>query len=102
MTLTLNYTFFLAQEADFSDEELQSLRQELQHFEKRIEKMHHLQAELKLVDSRHSKDFDTELNNGLKTDGRKKIDRKLEKTVDNIDKMHAELTARIAARHSEL
>ena len=93
----------LAQEADFNDEELESLQQELTHFQKRIEKLHHLQAEQKLVDSRHGhKHFDMELNNGMKTDGRKKIDRKLEKTVDSIDKMHAELAARIASRHSEL
>lgn len=92
----------LAQEADFNDEELESLQKELSHFEKRIEKLHHLQAEQKLVDSRHKHFDDTELNNGMKTDGRKKMDRKLEKTVDSIDKMHAELAARIASRHSEL
>ena len=54
------------------------------------------------MDSRHKKDLDLELNNGMKTDGRKKMDRKLEKTADSIDKMHADLTAKIAARHSEL
>ena len=81
---------------------MESLQKELSHFEKRIEKLHHLQAEQKLVDSRHKHFDDTELNNGMKTDGRKKMDRKLEKTVDSIDKMHAELAARIASRHSEL
>ena len=92
----------LAQEADFTEDELESLRKELNHFEKRIEKLHYLKAELNLVDSRHKKDLDLELNNGMKTDGRKKMDRKLEKTADSIDKMHADLTAKIAARHSEL
>ncbi len=86
----------LAQEADFNSEELESLRQELHHYEKRIEKLHHLDAELKLVDSRHGGDIDE------KTDGRKKMDRKLAKHEDTVKKMHADLASKIAARHSEL
>ena len=39
----------LAQSADFSPEELESLRIELKHYEQRIKKLHHLEAELKLV-----------------------------------------------------
>lgn len=87
----------LAQEADFSFDELESLKQELHHYEKRLEKLHHLTAELKLVDERHDFDWD----HG-KTDGRKKMDRKLSKHVDTVDKLHAELASKIAARHSEL
>jgi len=39
----------LAQGADFTEEELESIRIELKHYEQRIKKMQHLEAELKLV-----------------------------------------------------
>ena len=86
----------LAQEADFSYDELESLKQELHHYEKRLEKMRHLTAELKLADERHDFDWDE------KTDGRKKMDRKLSKHVESVSRLHAELASKIAARHSEL
>lgn len=74
----------LAQEADFTDEELESLRQELHHYEKRVEKLHQLKAETQLVNDE------------------KKMARKLAKHLDSVDKLHAELASKIAARHSEL
>ena len=76
----------LAQEADFTMEELESLKQELQHYEKRLEKLHHLKAEVHLVDSHLEQ----------------KMDRKLAKHSDSVEKLHIELASKIAARHSEL
>jgi len=75
----------LAQEADFNDEELESLRQELHHYEQRMVKLHHLKA-----------DFETDERL------EEKKNRKLAKHADSVDKLHAELAAKIAARHSEL
>ena len=43
----------MAQAADFSAEELESIRIELKHYEQRIKKLHHLEAELKLVSDGH-------------------------------------------------
>ena len=74
----------LAQEADFNEDELQSIRDELQHYEKRLQKLHHLKAELNIVQ-------DSE-----------KMAKKLNKHLDTVDKLHAELASKIAARHSEL
>ena len=46
----------LAQEADFNNDELESLRQELHHYEKRMEKLHHLKAEVTLQDNHRYED----------------------------------------------
>lgn len=74
----------LAQEADFNHEELESVRQELEHYEKRLEKLYQLKAERKLVS-------DSE-----------KLDKKLAKHHLSVEKLHMELESKIAARHSEL
>merc|ERR1712241_1452390 len=47
----------LAKEADFTLEELDSLRDELHHFQARRAKMHYLEAELSMVDKRHGGEF---------------------------------------------
>jgi hypothetical protein len=88
----------MAQEADFTDPELESVRQELHHYEQRLIKLHHLNAELKLVESKYEADFDSDLNKGKG----KKMDRKLTKHAESVDKLHAELASKIASRHSEL
>jgi len=53
------------------------------------------EAELDLVDIRHEKKYE-------KSDGRKRLDSKLQKRADEIEKIHADLVGKIAARHSEL
>ena len=88
----------LAQNADFNDEELESLRKELEHFNARIHKMRHLEDELKLVDER-KRDFD---DDGIKTEGRKKMEKKMKKHQDTLDGIEEQLKSKIAARHSEL
>jgi hypothetical protein len=47
------------------------------------------------VDSRHDKTPD-------KTDGRRRMDSKLSKHADAVDKIHQDLISKIAARHNEL
>jgi len=63
----------LALEAKFEPEELESLRQELAHYETRLEKMHFLEAELRLVDERHGGKFGPDDDD--KTEGRSIMDR---------------------------
>lgn len=48
------------------------------------------------VDSRH------DVMAPEKSDGRKKLDSKFLKHADAVDKIHQDLVAKIAARHSEL
>jgi len=43
----------LAMNSNFTSFELESIREELIHYQKRLEKMHFLQRELEMVDSRH-------------------------------------------------
>jgi hypothetical protein len=82
----------VAMEADFSDQELESLRQELEHYEKRLEKLRFLQAELELVDDRQENysDLDNE-----KTEGRRVMDRKLAKSRESVDKIHDHIETKI-------
>merc|ERR1719447_2453434 len=90
----------LALEAKFEPEELESLRQELTHYETRLEKMHFLEAELRLVDERHGGKFGPDHDD--KTEGRSIMDRKLEKHISHVAKLHETLEGRIIARHNEL
>ena len=100
----VNGLWKLAQEADFNAEELQSLRKELKHYEQRLQKLHLLTAELDMVDKRREDENDVEKDQEIweKTDGRKRMDSKLKKHKDTVDKLHNSLKNRIAARHSEL
>ena len=82
----------LAQEADFDVQEMDSLKQEMHHYEKRLQKLHHLKTEIDL-----SKD-QVDLNEFVTKD---KMGKKLAKYVDSVQKLHAELEAKIVTRHSE-
>jgi len=90
----------IALESDFNAEELESLRHELSHYEVKLEKLRFLQNELRLVDERHDgkfSDYDDE-----KTEGRRVMDRKVEKSVNEVDKLHSILESKILTRHGEL
>ena len=82
---------------DFTGEELESIRTELHHFEVRLAKLHHLQAELAAVDARRNDPADLE-----KTQGRKIMDQKVEAHKRKIDRMQKDLEYRITSRHTEL
>jgi len=86
----------LALNSNFTLLELESIREELVHYQKRLEKMRFLERELQLVDDRQvGKDED-------KTEGRKVMDRKLAKHVETVSKLHDSLEGKILARHNEL
>jgi len=82
----------LAQEADFDIEELESLKQEMHHYEKRLQKLHHLKAE---IDIAGTPDLDESMF------GKNKMGKKLAKHLDSVQKLHAELEAKIVTRHTE-
>lgn len=90
----------LALQSKFEPEELESLRQELVHYETRLEKMHFLRAELQLVDERHGGKYGSDDDD--KTEGRGIMDRKLGKHLEHVAKLHDTLEGRIMARHNEL
>jgi len=90
----------LAMMAKFEPEELESLREELGHYERRLEKMQFIRAELRLVDERHGGKYG--LDDDDKTEGRRMMDRKLSKHTDAVAKMHESLESKIMARHNEL
>lgn len=88
----------LALAAKFDPEELESLRQELVHYERKLDKMRFLKAELKLVDERHGGKYDDD----DKPEGRRIMDRKLAKHTEEVVKIHESLESSILARHNEL
>jgi len=90
----------LALLAKFEPEELESLREELSHYEKRLEKMHFIKAELQLVNERHGGKYG--LDDDDKTEGRRMLDRKLSKHTEAVSKLHESLEGKIMARHNEL
>lgn len=90
----------LAQDADFSDQELESLRSELHHYDTRLQKLHFLREELRMVDERQVDK--EEVGDANKTEGRRIMDKKLQKHVEAAEKMERHLERTIAARHSEL
>ncbi len=94
----------LAQEADFSPEELNSLRQELHHFETRVLKMHYLEAELRMADARRDDPGDDDHEHEVREDseGRRIMNKNLRKHAETVEKLQGHLERTIAARHSEL
>ena len=78
---------------------MESLREELHHYETRLSKVQYLEAELSMVDERHGGEF---ADDESKTEGRKIMDKKLKKHMDIVDKTQRELEKKIAARHTEL
>ncbi len=107
LTLTVDYVLALwklAQEADFSPTELESLREELHHFEARIAKMHYMEAEMRAADLRRDPDEDGDDHHlpKLDTEGRRIMGGKMKKHADEVDRMREHIERTIAARHSEL
>jgi len=96
----------MAQEAEFSPEELDSLRIELKHYEARVQKLH-VRAEISYMDERgggggvNSSDGgnDDEVEESVL---RKRMDKKMRRHKDDVDQVHVGLERKIFARHSEL
>ncbi|KAK4881057.1 hypothetical protein RN001_004376 [Aquatica leii] len=89
----------IALDADFTPEELESLRVELLHYENRLLKLRHLQAEAALNDDRRK---EKEKLSGGKSDGMLLLEDNIKKTARKVEKMHFNLEAKIMQKHIEL
>uniref|UniRef100_A0A023FN45 Putative alpha-2-macroglobulin receptor-associated protein n=1 Tax=Amblyomma cajennense TaxID=34607 RepID=A0A023FN45_AMBCJ len=84
----------LAQQGDFSPSELESLKEELQHYEHRIRKLNHFQTELEQhgADPKAAPDEDH-----VKT-----LKQRIKQYNHKVNKVHQDLEGRILQRHLEL
>jgi len=89
----------LAMESDFGPSELESLRVELMHYENRLLKLRHLQAEAALGSERHA---NKEKLAGVKTDGMLLMEETIKKQARKAEKLHLDLETRIMQKHIEL
>lgn len=89
----------IATESNFSPDELESLRVELLHYENRLLKLRHLQAEAALGSERHAK---KEKMAGEKTEGLQVMEETIKKQARKVEKLHLDLETRIMQKHVEL
>lgn len=80
-------------EADFSPEERASLKEELTHYEGRLLKLRHYHTEAALEAARRGKQF--ELENST-------LEQQIKKHARHVEKLRADLEAKIIQRHTEL
>jgi len=83
----------IAQQAKFSPEELDSLKEELHHYETRLLKLRHLHTEAALEAARKGKSYDLENS----TDHHH-----IKKHARTVEKLHMDIEARILQKHTEL
>lgn len=88
----------IALETNFSSSELESLRVELLHYEDRLLKLRHLQAEAALTDQ-HLKDLKAA---GVKSDGMVTMEDNIKKHARKVEKLHLNLETKIMQKHIEL
>ena len=87
----------IALKGDFSSEELESLRTELRHYEQRLQKLRFIQAQHSLQQSK------TELQgNKSEFQDANELRQKIKLQSRKVEKLHADLEARITQRHLEL
>lgn len=89
----------IAVETNFTPDELESLRVELLHYENRLLKLRHMQAEHALNDEKHLQKVKVA---GEKTDGIKMMEENIKKQARKVEKWHIDLEARIMQKHVEL
>lgn len=87
----------IALKGDFSSEELESLRTELRHYEQRLQKLRFIQAQHSLQQAKRETGNDKNNSEDV-NDLRQKIKLQSRK----VEKLHADLEARITQRHLEL
>jgi len=87
----------LAKEAKFMPEELQSLKEELQHYEHRIKKLKHLQSQADFHGIHDDKFVAKD-----KPEDQKFLEQRIKQYEHKVGKVHGDLHARILQKHSEL
>lgn len=89
----------IALESNFKSDELESLRIELLHYENRLLKLRHLQAEQALKEDFHNKKAKVL---GEKPNGHKIMEDSIRKHARKVEKIHLDLETKIMQRHIEL
>lgn len=82
--------------SNFSAPELESLRVELLHYEDRLLKLRHLQAEAALSEKHLKK------SSGVKSDGAIVFEDNIKKQARKVEKIHLNLETKIMQKHIEL
>lgn len=86
----------IALNGDFTSEELESLRTELRHYEQRLQKLRFIQAQHSLQQAK------TELGNKSEFQDANELRQRIKLQSRKVEKLHADLEARITQRHLEL
>lgn len=89
----------LAQKGDFLPAELESLREELKHYEHRLRKLHHFRNELEL---KKQAGVSSEKQSDVHPDELKTLQQRVKHYDHKVSKVHADLESRILQRHLEL
>lgn len=89
----------VAVESNFTGDELESLRIELLHYENRLLKLRHMQAEAALNDDYHKKKIDIA---GGKTSGMMMMEDNIKKQSRKVEKIHLDIETKIMQKHLEL
>ncbi|XP_053593319.1 alpha-2-macroglobulin receptor-associated protein [Microplitis demolitor] len=82
----------VAKSAQFTKNELESLKEELHHYQTRLLKLRHLHTQAALDAARNGKDYDPD--NSTKQN--------IKKHARTVEKLHMDIESRIMERHSEL
>lgn len=85
----------LVLQSNFTQEELDSLKEELKHYEHRIRKLEHFQSQVDLADASNKWGE----NN---VEDRKRLEEKVKHYSHKVNKMHSAIEGRILQRHTEL
>ncbi|XP_064478620.1 alpha-2-macroglobulin receptor-associated protein-like [Ornithodoros turicata] len=89
----------LAQKGDFTPAELESLREELQHYEHRLRKLNHFRSEL---DLKKQAGAATDKSTDVHPDELKTLQQRIKQYDYKVNKVHADLESRILQRRLEL
>ncbi|KAF7286765.1 alpha-2-macroglobulin receptor-associated protein [Rhynchophorus ferrugineus] len=89
----------IALESNFSNSELQSLKEELLHYENRLLKLRHMQAEHAVNEDKYNKKqkFSGEKNHGFKM-----MEENIRKQARKVEKLHLDIETKIMQKHIEL
>ncbi|XP_060527178.1 alpha-2-macroglobulin receptor-associated protein [Cylas formicarius] len=89
----------VAVDSNFSSAELESLRVELLHYENRLLKLRHMQAEHALNEETYREKHKVA---GEKSHGQRMMEENIKKQARKVDKIHLDLETRIMQKHIEL
>lgn len=89
----------IAIETQFTPDELESLRVELMHYENRLLKLRHMQAEAALNAEKYGEKLNVA---GDKTHGIQMMEDNIKKQARKVEKLHLDLETRIMQKHVEL